>query len=278
MIHRMAEDDSSSVQTKKTRKLPAPALPPIVLAVGSILWKLIDVVARIDFILRVEDQTFAAIFNAFVSYGWIILALGSTLWAYLAAKKEPAPDEGRFKATGGMVISVGILAFLYGVLLAVRATGSIPNVMGAWGPTNTGCEMVVNTSRLSTFKDGYYLVAVCGFGDPATDMLQQTGITISKPFTITPGGVSIFANYSSEMAKLMKDTAPPGTAVVPSGPAAQGGPPVAPAGAPPSGTTTLTMWYQPIVIPKDADLSKITRLADVKKQGGKILNANYFDE
>jgi hypothetical protein len=213
----MREDDSGLDQTKKANKLSRLPLPAVVLGVGSILWKLIDVVGRIDFILRVEDQTFAALFHAFVSYGWIILTVGSALWAYLAARNEPVPDGGTFKAIGGMVISVGTLAFLYGVLLAVHATGSIPNVVGAWGPTPTGCQMLVNTTRLSTFNDGYYLVATCGLTDPSTDMLQQTGITISKPFTITPGGVSIFAPFSAEMVKSLTVAPTSGTVASTSG-------------------------------------------------------------
>jgi hypothetical protein len=49
----------------KPTKLP---IPPFILRVGSILWELLDVVGRIDFILRVEDETFAAVLQAFVSY------------------------------------------------------------------------------------------------------------------------------------------------------------------------------------------------------------------
>jgi len=47
--------------------------------------------------------------------------------------------------------------------------------------------------------------------------------------------------------------------------------------APGSAVTVPSMWYQPVLVPKDADLSKITTLSDVKKQGGKILSAAYFE-
>src|SRR5437879_6366577 len=136
-------------------KLP---LAPTLLGVGTILWKLAGLAGRVDFILRVQDETFAAIFEAFTNYGWIILILGSVLWGIYAGWKQPAPIEGGFKATPGMVLSVGVLAFLYGILIAVRATGAIPNVTVAWGPTSTGCQIAGDTSRLSTFRGQYYLV------------------------------------------------------------------------------------------------------------------------
>jgi len=252
--------------------------------VGSLLWKFIDVVARIDFILRAEDQTFAAIFHAFVSYGWIVLTLGSALWGYFAFKKQQRTgEEVGLKATPGMVLAVGILAFLYGVLLTIDATGSIPNVVAAWGPALNGCQILVDTSRLGTFRDKYYLVGICGLTDATIDKLQQTGITISKSFTITPGGVTIFAPYSPEMARTVNQgvmpTAVPATT-------SSGAPPPSGAGAgtgsgmvlaPGSAVTVPSMWYQPVLVPKDADLSKITTLSDVKKQGGKILSAAYFE-
>jgi len=42
-------------------------------------------------------------------------------------------------------------------------------------------------------------------------------------------------------------------------------------------TVTFNIWYQPVLVPKDTDFSKITTLADIKKQGGKILNPAYFE-
>ncbi len=271
----MPENDSGS-DHRKLAKLP---LAPTLLAVGTILWRLAGLAERVDFILRVQDQTFAAIFEAFLDYGWVILLAGSVLWPFAAAylrKNQPAPIERGLKSTWGMVVSVGLLAFLYGVLLTVRATGSVPNVMAAWGPTTTGCQMALDTSRLSTFKDRYYLVGVCGFTDPSTDLLQQTGVTISKPFTITSGGVSIFAPYSATMANTIKGVTPPvalpTNAVTPASGAVQ-----------PSSSTTnaavlsMSMWYQPVLVPKEADISKSASLWDIKKQGGKILNPAYFE-
>ncbi len=253
-------------------KLP---LAPTLLGVGTILWKLAGLAERVDFILRVQDETFAAIFEAFISYGWIILILGSVLWGIYAAWKQSAPIEDGFKATPGMVLSVGLLAFLYGILIAVRATGAIPNVTVAWGPSGNGCQLAVDTSRLATFRSQYYLVGVCGLNDPATDMLQQTNISISKPFTITPGGVRVFAPYSAAMTNALKGMVAPGVTtpdvvVPPNGATSTGGTSAA-------GTVSLNIWYQPVLVPKDTDFSKVTTLSDIKKQGGKILNPAYFE-
>jgi hypothetical protein len=267
----MSETESGP-DLRRYKRLP---LPPIILGVGSILWKLAGYAERIDFILRAQDQTFAVAFQAFLSYGWLILALGSALWAFLVAREQPVQAEGGFKATPGMVVAIGILAFIYGVLLAVRATGSIPNVTAAWGPTPTGCQIGVDTSRLSTFRDQYYLVGVCGLTDPSTDVLQQTGITISKPFTITPGGVNIFAPYSAVMANTIKGLLLPTPATPGAIPPASGAAPSG--GANPASVVAPAMWYQPVLVPKEIDFTKIATLSDIKKQGGKILSPAYFE-
>lgn len=276
----MPQDDSAP-QEHKTRQVP---IPPLILGGGSLLWKFLDVAGRVDFILRVEDQTFAAIFQAFVSYGWLVLTVGSAIWGFLAFRKQQSTgEETGFKATPGMVVAVGSLAFLYGVLITVSATGSIPNVTAGWGPTPTGCQLGVDTSRLSIFKNKYYLVGICGLTDPGVDKLQQTGITISKPFTITPGGVAIFALYSPEMARAVNQGIAPTTGTltssssIPPGSGTGVGTGAGIGLAPGSAVTVPGMWYQPVLVPKDADLSKIGTLSDVKRQGGKILSPAYFE-
>jgi hypothetical protein len=232
--------------------LRKPIVPPILLGIGSVLWRLIDWAGRIDFVLRVQNQSFAVIFQAFVDYGWLLVVVGCAAWTYYA-RKQPAPAEG-YRIPWSMVVSVSFLTFLYGVLLAVYATGSVPTVLVAWGPNATGCQFGVDTSRLSSFKDSYYLVGVCGLSDPSIDVLQQTGITISTPFTITSGGVNIFAPYSPTMLAAVKNT----VTNIPN-------------------TMNINMWYQPVLVPKDSDLSKVTRLLDVKKAGGKILSPALFE-
>lgn len=247
----MPEDDSPS-QDRTTRNLP---LPAIITGAGSIIWRILDVAERVDFILRIEDPTLRVLFQSFANYGWIALLVGSVIWGSVPAIRKK-----------GMVIAVGLVAFLYGVLITVKVTGDIPDVKLAWGPTPTGCYLDVDTSRLSTFRNKYYLVAVCGLSDPAMDKLQQTAITISKPFEITPGGISMFARYSPDMAKLL------GQGLIPA--SAQG-----PFGAAGCRIGDGYMWFLPVLLPKDADLSKITTptLSDVRKQGGKILSHVYYE-
>jgi len=106
-------------------------------------------------------------------------------------------------------------------------------------------------------------------------MLQQTNISISKPFTITPGGVRVFAPYSAAMTNALKGMVAPGVTtpdvvVPPNGATSTGGTSAA-------GTVSLNIWYQPVLVPKDTDFSKVTTLSDIKKQGGKILNPAYFE-
>lgn len=257
----MPEDDSPSQDRTTGKRL----LPPVILGTASFLWKLIDVLDRIDFILRIKNPIFWVFFQFFVSYGWLVLVVGSAIWGFVEFRKK-RPEEVGFKTTWGMVVAVGLVAFLYGVLITVNATGDIPEVKLAWGPTPTGCYLDVDTSRLSTFRNKYYLLVVCGLSDPAMDKLQQTAITISKPFEIIPGEIRMFAQYGPEMARLLSQ------GIIPAD--AQG-----PMGAAGCRIGDGYMWFLPVLLPKDAELSKITNptLSDVRKQGGKILSHTYYE-
>lgn len=261
----MPNGDSPS-QDLKT-KIRA-VIPPGITFVCSVLWQILGVAQGFAFILQIQDRTFRGLlFQGFVRYGWLALAGFSVIWGVWAFRKKARPEEVGFKATWGMVIAAGLVAFLYGVFITVRVTGSIPDVMGDWSPTSTGCRITVDTSRMETFKKKYNLVGLCGWNDSATDKLQQTGITISRPFEITGEWVAIFAQFSPEMATEVSQGIVPASVVV-AGP---------PSGAVGSRFGPGYLWYLPALLPKDADLSKIMTLSDVRKQGGKILSHTYYE-
>ncbi|HKM83730.1 MAG TPA: hypothetical protein VJY15_22575 [Candidatus Acidoferrum sp.] len=222
-----------------------PTIPPIFLAIGSILWRLIDWAARIDFVLSIQNQSFAVIFQAFASYGWLAIVAICVLWWY-QTRKQSRETGGEYRITWGLVISVGILAFLYGVLLSVYATGSVPNVIVSYGRADNGCQSVVDTSRLSSFKDSYNLVVACGITNPTVDQLEEKGISISSPFNIKTGGAAILTPYSPAMAAEIK----PGI--------------------------VTGLWFYAILVPKDIDLSKCSSLSELQKQGGRIVAPGLF--
>jgi hypothetical protein len=42
------------------------------------------------------------------------------------------------------------------------------------------------------------------------------------------------------------------------------------------GVTPTGVWFQAILVPKGTDLSKISRLSELQKQGGKIIAPGLF--
>jgi len=227
--------------------LRKPTIPPIFLGIGSILWKLIDWAARIDFILSVQNQSFAVIFQSFATYGWLLIVVVCLLWWY-QTQKQSGKVQGEYRVTWGLVISGALLSFLYGVLLTVYATGSVPNVILSYARTDAGCQAAVDTSRLTSFKNDFRLVIACGIGDPAIDQFEETNISISSPFTINPGGTIILAPYSSTMEATLKAR----------------------------GQNPTVLWFYAVLVPKDVDLSKISHLSEIQKQGGKIVAPGLF--
>lgn len=234
-------------QTPSGPDLRQPIIPPIVLALGSIVWKLLDWAGRIDFILSVQSQSFAVIFQAFAAYGWLLIVAVCALWWY-QARKQAEEEHGVYRITWGLVVSFGILSFLYGVLLTVYSTGTVPNVIASYGRADNGCQSLIDTSRLSSFKNEYHIVVACGISNPAIDQLEETGISISAPFSISPGGVSILTLYSPAMDAELKS----------------------------KNAQQMAVWFLAILVPKDIDLSKISRLSEIQKQGGRIIAPGLF--
>ncbi|HVP49337.1 MAG TPA: hypothetical protein VMT32_22245, partial [Bryobacteraceae bacterium] len=131
----------------------------------------------------------------------------------------------------------------------VRATGSVPNVIGTWGTQPDGCLTGIDGSHLSNFRDKYYLVAICGVMDPAVDRLEDTRIVVSAPFNIMDS-VIILARYKNQQeAEIFRPT---------------------------EQRPTVQAWHEAVLLPKDADVAKITRLSDVPRLGGKILRQGLY--
>jgi hypothetical protein len=117
----------------------------------------------------------------------------------------------------------------------------LPNMLIAWGGTDTGCSVAADTSPIVKFKDKYRLFLACNIPDASVDIMQDQRIAVSKPFGITGGPVEIAIAYdrSSGIAQIAK----PGT------------------------RTSVNL----VLLPKDKDGTSIKRLADVADEGGAVL-------
>jgi hypothetical protein len=102
-----------------------PKTPAGVLVLGSIAWRLLSWVSNIDFILSMREEKIAMLFQILLSWGWIVIIALGILWAIVSRDTR--------RTYGGMSLSVGVLAFMFGALIATYATQSVPQLLTAWG-------------------------------------------------------------------------------------------------------------------------------------------------
>src|SRR5437879_2279356 len=103
-------------------------IPPVIIMLGSGAWKVVEIVSNIDFIISIRNETFRTWFNAFDDFGWWVLIVGGVIWMV-----NPVKSKRRRVLTPALLVSAVVIAFLWGVLLTVRATGQIPNMFVKWG-------------------------------------------------------------------------------------------------------------------------------------------------
>jgi len=134
-----------------------------------------------------------------------------------------------------------LVSWLPYILVTSKASNVIPQFLVAWGGTDKGCTVVVDTSGIVRTKDKYRLFLACQISDPTVDQLEDERIAVSKPFKITGGLVQISILYepSSGIATIAK----------------------------PRSVTNIIV----VLLPKDQDGSRIRRLSDVNKEGGQII-------
>jgi hypothetical protein len=66
----------------------------LLLTIGSLIWKWVSVAANVDFLLQINEERFAVIFDFLQNTGWWLLALGGFIWliirtTHLFRGKEP---------------------------------------------------------------------------------------------------------------------------------------------------------------------------------------------
>src|SRR6266478_1617589 len=202
----MSEETSTKDFIQKIN-LDNPKAAPTILAIGAAVWKLIAVIANVDFVLSVREERLAMMFQFLLDYGWIILIVVGIVWALQAHRN---PDRERVH--WGMAVSIGVLSFMSGVLIAVYATGSLPNIMQQWTGdwASQTCNAVIDTSRLVGFKGGYRVVLICGASDPKIDPQEDNRIAVSTPFHITGSPVGQQTGFTlwHAVALLPKESDP----------------------------------------------------------------------
>ena len=182
-------------------------------------------------------------FQFFESIGWIVLATVGAVWCFIAFH-EKRTDASKWP----LVLSCSIVAFLFGALVAVKSSGGVPNVIGAWSPGPNNCTVSIDTSKLVSFRDKYKVIAVCGIGDPTIEKLDDDRITVSNAFEIIPGAIQIQTPYSERMKQF-------GVA---------------------HGTNPFDVWFEAVIIPNDVQPGRIGRLRDVLGMNGKIIRPQYY--
>lgn len=244
-------EPAASVPSQPIINFNSPKAPPTLLTIGALLWRVIAWWEDVDFILSIREEKIAMTLQLLLDWGWLVLVVVGIVWA-LGAHKTPGDTTS---VHWGMVTAVGILAFMMGILITIRAVGSTPMVLTAWGGDSVSkiCSAGIDTSRLVGLKDKNRIILLCGAFDPVRDPIEDDRIAVSQPFTITGQTVSVVAPYGamaeavSEITKLassQKNQMP---------------------------NPAFMLWHAVAVIPKDVNVTEIKRASDVAKRGGKIV-------
>jgi hypothetical protein len=174
---------------------------------------------------------------------WVaIIASGCILGAYIWSVEE---------RLGNLPSAIG----------AVAHTDELGLQFVSWGPLpdGSGCVATIDASKVPrALADKYEIALVCGFADPAVDLLKDTRISVSPLFTLQ-SAVRIALPFSKGMAdaldheqRLAIDKIRPkplrGTMI---------------------GVANM-IWLKAILLPKGSDHSNVQKLSDVPTMGGRI--------
>ena len=178
-----------------------------------------------------------------------MIAIASAIWLAYEYRRHRT-DENSSGSVGSLVFSSAFVSFLLGILIAVRATGSLPVVIQSYGgdPQGGTCLAQVDTSRLIGLAEDDRLVLLCGAQDPTKDAYDDPRIAISSGFRLNGGPITIVTPLG-EIKEVWKD--------IPKPTGAQG--------------VTFQMWHTVAAIPAAVDPATIKRVSDIPKFGGRIL-------
>src|SRR5262249_23985626 len=148
-------------------------------------------------------------FNTFLNFlegpGWAILSAIGVFWlvARVAYRPYIRPRRG---PTWALLVSTTAVAFLFGILVAVNSTGSVPQLFASWGSTDPRlCAGQVDMNKLLSFAKGFKFAVVCGLQDATKDKLENEYISVSSRFTITSGVQPFVTNVSNPMSQRVAE-------------------------------------------------------------------------
>jgi hypothetical protein len=240
---------------------------PAILTIGLLLWRLLSAISNIDFLLSINEEKFALIFAFMQNTGWWLFSIIGLCWFWIEWSRRKSEADVSSKPPGpGMVIACSVVAFLFGILLAVRSTGSVPNIVTSWGGPPGACTATFDTTRLISFASRYKIALACGIQDANTDKLEDANITFSKPFTIAAGGLAIVAPYRPAMIDHLQKMGDAAKGVI------TGSLPNQPTNV----AVQIQVWHDPVLVPNEVTLEKVATLAELMRLGGKVLRPQYF--
>ena len=173
-----------------------PSYGPQALFWGSIAWKWIGEASNVDFLMSIQPHGLRESFQLLLDYGVVLIAVVGILWWVAIYRKwieRPSWPQ--------TVCAVAFMSFLWGVLIAVEATSGVPKIVTEWGGKDNGCIAKFDVSQIQKYKKKFDIALACGIKDPRTDILTDTGISISGKFNIPPNSFEVFAIYSPSMAQ-----------------------------------------------------------------------------
>jgi len=137
-----------------------------------------------------------------------------------------------------------------------------PEIFLSWGGASPGqCSAILNGSGLTKWQKGYHVLLVCGLPNPQTDRLESQNITVSGPFTIQADAIPVSVPFSEKMKAEIVRLVGPAVPVTPVSP-----------------LMVFTVWFQAAVIPDTCSGGGITRLSDISRCGGVLLDARGGSE
>lgn len=193
--------------------------------------------------------------HVLIFVAWLVLALA--VWLVESRKYTV-----KVKTTS--IVAIGVMLLLLdcwmirqkaeqeraAMQLAQYQSSSAPfaHMVTKWGKEKGDCVGDIDASMALEFREKYRLVVVCGMYDESKDFFEETRISISSPFHIFPGPLSVKIPISKEMAEAIAVNHP------------------------------ADIFFMPVVLPEGADFNAIHRLSDVKRQGGKLLHPKYYEK
>jgi hypothetical protein len=190
---------SGRIFTSRTRN-------PAVVTFGSGAWKVVAVLLDTDFLLLLQDDQMASLFDWTIQYGWIFVLIGGLAWWIEEIIRQR--DVGHSPSFTQSVLSIGSVFFVLGIIVASTYLSGKPYLITGHGRQIAGdiayCPATVNMKRLKNYADDYRLVLICGPRDFNQDMMTDERVHFSTTHTIYGTSRAMVSEVSPEETKAFR--------------------------------------------------------------------------